>query len=254
MYLLLHLRCNLKGKLLAEEPDRIGVTRCLRKKMARAGQCTYNCLKTLRFTGLFYGWTTFIGAASAPPPHSVDKSLHTTVFAVCWVPISLDPFPGYCSLSSFVGRIDTNATALYTTQQEHHALFVKTYNAITPMNRVRCPLDNRRPRVVSSQLCPLVMFDAAPCSNTDLLQLLSMALDLQQESGRPLPLLLDMKIHHQISKLLCSPSCIPFDVGSPNRVPIVHWLQHAYKYCVTVTWRKFLPLCTHLNTGSLEPV
>ena len=26
-----------------------------------------------------------------------------------------------------------------------------------------------------------------------------------------------------------------------------------HKYCVTVAWRKFLPLCTFLNIGSLEP-
>ena len=40
MYLLLHFWWNPKGKRPAE--DHIGVTRCLRRKMARAGQCTYN--------------------------------------------------------------------------------------------------------------------------------------------------------------------------------------------------------------------
>ena len=39
-----------------------------------------------------------------------------------------------------------------------------------------------------------MMFDEVTSSNTGSLQVLSMVLDLQQESGRPLPLLVDMKI------------------------------------------------------------
>ena len=80
-----------------------------------------------------------------------------------------------------------------------------------------------------------------------------MVQDLQQESGRPLALLVDMKIHYQICKLCYSPSYVPFDLGSLNRLPIVYGIWHAYKYCVAVTWCKFLPLCTFLNAGSLEP-
>ena len=41
MYLLLHLRWNPREKRPAEEQDHIGVTWCLRRKMACVGQCTY---------------------------------------------------------------------------------------------------------------------------------------------------------------------------------------------------------------------
>ena len=161
-------------------------------KMARAGQCTYNypdvstranaiackLLEDLKVYPFVLWMDNFYRRRFCPTPHSSDKSLNTTVFAVCSVPIRLDPFPGYSSLSSIVGRIDTTTTASYTTQQEHHTLFVNTYNAIIAMNRVRCPLDIRRCRVVSSQWCPLLMSDEVTGSNTGLLQLLSMVLDL----------------------------------------------------------------------------
>ena len=42
-------------------------------------------------------------------------------------------------------------------------------------------------------------------------------------------------------------------LGSLNWLPIVYGMWYAYEYCVTVTWRKFLSLCTFLNTGSLGP-
>ena len=80
-----------------------------------------------------------------------------------------------------------------------------------------------------------------------------MVRDPQHESGRPLPLLVDMKIDSQICKFLCCPSYAPFDLGSQNRLPIVYGIWHAYKYCVTVTWRTFVPLCIFLSTGFLEP-
>ena len=140
MYLLLHLRWNPTGKRPSEGHDHIGVTRSLRSKTARAGQCTYNCpdvsthanavacqlLEDLKVYQFLLWMANFYQRRFRPTPHSSDKSLNPTVFAVCLVPIRLDAFPGYCSLSSIVGRIDATATTFYKAQQEHHTLFVNT--------------------------------------------------------------------------------------------------------------------------------
>ena len=74
-----------------------------------------------------------------------------------------------------------------------------------------------------------------------------MVLDLHHESGRPLPSLVDIQIHYQISKFLYSPSFASFNLGYLNQYPIVYGGWHGYKYCATVTW-----LCTFLNIGCLE--
>ena len=188
-----------------------------------------------------------------PTSQSSNKLLNTTLFAAYEVPIRLVSFRGYCSLSSTAGRIDTIARALHTYQPEHCTRFVIAYNATVTMNTVRCPRDISGRRVISSQWCRPMMCGEVIVSNTGLFQLMSMVLDLQQESGRPLPLLVHVNFHYQNCKFFYRPSYAPFDLGSLNHLPIMYGMWHAYKYCITVTWREFLPFCTFVNTTSVEP-
>ena len=81
IYLRIHLRRNPRGKRPAEEQDHFGADWCLRRKMVVQGNAHTTTLmfvlapmpflvkplNTLRFTSLFDGWITVIGAVSAPP-------------------------------------------------------------------------------------------------------------------------------------------------------------------------------------------
>ena len=151
----LHLKWNPREKRPAEQHDHFAVNWCFKRQMARAGQCSYSypdistaanaiaclLLEDLKVYRFILWMDNFCGRRFCPTPHSPDKMLNTTVFAVCLVPIRLDPFPGYCSQSSIVDGIDTIASALFASQQEHHTPIVNTYNAIATVNKVECPLD-----------------------------------------------------------------------------------------------------------------
>ena len=181
-----------------------------------------------------------------PTPHSSDKSSNTTVFVVCPVPIRLDPFPGYCALSSIVCRIDTTATALYGTVV--HNTTRAPHNVCEHL-RCNLTLDIRRRHVVSSQWCPLMMSDEVTGSNTGVLQLLPMVLDLQQESGRPLPLLVNMKIHDQICKFLYSPSYVPPPPlqGPPQGDRHFHVFLVNARHCLLLLGQCNTPRACHAN-------
>ena len=65
-------------------------------------------------------------------------------------------------------------------------------------------------------------------------------------------MLVDMKIHYQSCKFLYSPSYVPFDLGATEPLAYCIWDVACTQALRNITLRKFLPLCTFLNTGSLE--
>ena len=64
-------------------------------------------------------------------------------------------------------------------------------------------------------------------------------------------MLADENIHYRVLKLLYGDQMAQWDVPSKLRyIPLVHGIWHAYKYAVTVVFRKFMPFISYLQHGT----
>ena len=110
--------------------------------------------------------------------------LHTT---------DLCPFPGHPSLVTVLGQLDS---AMHST-----ATALRSLNDVTRVSLdaepefIRVPLDMKRDNVRSLQFRPLLLTDLTTGGILDLLHILQEIQDIQRHSRRPMPLIIDMKIH-----------------------------------------------------------
>ena len=100
----------------------------------------------------------------------------------------------------------------------------------------------------SLQWRPLTLSEQNVSATVDLLELLQTARDVQQRTGRLMPLLVDENIHYRVMRMLYSAPFARFDLHEYlGEIPLLYGVWHAYKHTVTVVYRVYLPVLVHLE-------
>ena len=89
--------------------------------------------------------------------------------------------------------------------------------------------------------------------NVSLLNLLQFTRDLAQHTRPVVPVLCDENIHYRICKMMYSEKTTGWNVRLflPSH-PTLYGFRHAYKFCVTQTFRSFWPVVTFFRKGLLR--
>ena len=89
--------------------------------------------------------------------------------------------------------------------------------------------------------------------NVSLLNLLQFTRDLAQHTRPVVPVLCDENIHYRICKMMYGEKTTGWNVRLFLRSqPILYGFWHAYKFCVTQTFRSFWPIVTFFRKGLLR--
>ena len=89
--------------------------------------------------------------------------------------------------------------------------------------------------------------------NVSLLNLVQFTRDLAQHTRPVVPVLCDENIHYHICKMMYGEKTTGCNVRLFLRShPILYGFWHAYKFCVTQTFRSFLPIVTFFRKGLLR--
>lgn len=121
---------------------------------------------------------------------------------------------------------------------------------------LRQPLDVKRdPATVQPPSWkPLTITDEKVGDTVGLVNVLDFTTTLVKHTNNALPLLVDENIHYRILKMLYGNKTTQWRVGVKlAKVPLVYGVWHAYKFCVTQTFRSFWPLLTYFRFGTLAP-
>ena len=100
---------------------------------------------------------------------------------------------------------------------------------------------------------PLCLSKEKVSSNVSLLNLLQFTKDLAQHSRPVVPVLCDENIHYRICKIMYAEKTTCWNIRLFLRShPILYGFWHAYKFCVTQTFRSFWPIATFFRKGLLR--
>ena len=122
------------------------------------------------------------------------------------------------------------------------------------MRNIRAPLDINRPvpakRPHGRSLC---LSREKVSSNVSLLNLLQFTRALAEHSRPVVPVLCNENIHYRICKMMYGEKTTGWNVRSFLRShPISYGFRHAYKFCVTQTFRTFWLIVTFFREGLLR--
>jgi hypothetical protein len=170
----------------------------------------------------------------------------------------LPTFPGHVEVPYLVRHMEA-AVALCVSSS------TRLFTSIHGINRadlqtswIRVPLDLQREGMRSLQWRPLSLTEQNVSATEDLLELLDSAREVQQRTGRQMPLLVDENIHYRVLRMLYSAPFAAFDMHRYLAdVPLVYGIWHAYKHTLTVVYRVYLPVLVHLevvDAGSSQAV
>ena len=124
------------------------------------------------------------------------------------------------------------------------------------VRNTRAPLDIIRPVPVKRRHWrPLCLSKEKVSSNVSLLNLLQFIRDLAQNTRPVVPVFCAENIHYRICKMMHGGKKNCWNVRVFLRSPpiyILYGFWHAYKFCVTQTFRSFWPIVTFLCKGLLR--
>jgi hypothetical protein len=81
-----------------------------------------------------------------------------------------------------------------------------------------------------------------------LLEVMEAALEVQQQTGRVMPLLVDEKIHYSILKMLYSQGWQVWDMANwMQQLPLLYGIWHPYKQVLNLVYRQFYPILSRLE-------
>ena len=122
------------------------------------------------------------------------------------------------------------------------------------VRNIRAPLDIIRPVPAKRpHWRPLCLSQEKVSGNVSLLNLLQFTRDLVQHTRPVLPVLCDENIHYRIGKMMYGEKTTGCNVRLFLRShPILYGFWHAYKFCVTQTFRSFWPIMTFVRKGLLR--
>ena len=122
------------------------------------------------------------------------------------------------------------------------------------VRNIRAPLDIIRPVLAKRpHWRPLCLSKEKVSGNVSLLNLLQFTRDLAQHTRPVVPVLCDENIHYRICKMMYGEKTTGRNVRLFLRShPILYGFWHAYKFCVTQTFRSFWPIVNFLRKGLLR--
>lgn len=197
----------------------------------------------------------YAGAKGVQPDETND--LNTTAIAIIQLRAPLPYFHGQPSLQEMHRKLHRVATVLRNTDVRLSDVLrnMGVSGVRSPKFRnIRQPLDVvREPQSVAGpQWRPLHLSGEQISGTTGLVNVLQWLHDNRTHTSGVFPLLVDENIHYRVLKLLYGDQMARWDVPSKLRyIPLVYGVWHAYKYAVTVVFRKFLPFLSYLRYGTL---
>ena len=185
-----------------------------------------------------------------------DKSLNATALAVLLLKDAPRYWHGHPSLEELERRVPVVARMLGNTEGTFARILRDLGFASTrPVVRnIRAPLDIIRPVPAKRpHWRPLCLSQEKVSGNVSLLNLLQFTRDLAQHTRPVVPVLCDENIHYRICKMMYGEKTMGWNVGLFLRShPILYGFWHAYKFCVTQTFRSFWPIMTFFREGLLR--
>ena len=263
LYRLMLLRCRPRSHVFAEDVA-VAPSRKVRRKLARTGLCAprvpsiatsaansaaalWKCMKGAVYVLWF---DNFYRRHFHPTPHETNTSFNCTAIAVAPVSRALEFVWGFPSLPTLQASTAQVANLLTSTQSDLMSAIRSIGDGDVPLQDIRCPLDIRRTAVHSTPWHPFMLSELQSGTQSDLLALVIAVAEIQDQTERVLPVLVDEKIHYSIMKMLYSSSYHEYDIGHKLcRTPPVFGIWHPYKYTVTVTYRLFFPLMVAFSNG-----
>ena len=185
-----------------------------------------------------------------------DKSLNATALAVLLLKDAPRYWHGHPSLEELERRVPVVARMLGNTEGTFARIlrdleFASTrpvvQNIRAPLDFI-CPVPANRP-----QWRPLCLSKEKVSGNVSLLNLLQFTRDLAQHTRPVVAVLCDENIHYRICKMMYGEKTTGWNVPLYLRShPILYGFWHAYKFCVTQTFRSFWPIVTFFRKGLLR--
>ena len=174
-------------------------------------------------------------------PDKKGKSLDATALAVLLLWDAPGYWHGHPSLEELERRVPLVARMLGNTEGTFACILRDLGFASTrPVVRnIRAPLDIIRPVLANRpHWRPLYLSKEKVNSNVSLLKLLQFTRDLAQLTPPVVPVLCDENIHYRICKMMYGEKTTGWNVRLFLRSqPILYGFWHAYKFCVTQTFR-----------------
>ena len=190
-------------------------------------------------------------------PDKNDKSLNATALAVLLLKDAPRYWHGHPSLEDLERRVPVVARTLRNTEGTFARMLRDLGFASTrPVVRnIRAPLDIIRPVPAKRpQWRPLCLSKEKVSGNVSLLNLLQFTRDLAQHTRPVVPVLCDENIHYRICKMMYGEKTTGWNVWLFLRShPILYGFWHAYKFCVTQTFRSFWPIVTFFRKQNPHP-
>ena len=118
---------------------------------------------------------------------------------------------------------------------------------------IHAPLDGKRTSVRSLQWKPFFLTNLTTKSQPDLVALVHLLVEVQPQSNKVLPILVDANVHYRLCKMMYRESYAKYNLAlSLNRCPVLYGLWNPYKYAVTVCYKHFCPLFVLLTQRRLS--
>ena len=189
-------------------------------------------------------------------PDKNDKSLNATALAVLLLRDAPRYWHGHPSLEELERRVPVVARMLGNTEGMFARILRDLEFASTrPVVRIiRAPLDIIRPVPRKRpHWPPLCLIKEKVRGNVSLLNLLQFTRDLAQHTRPGVPVICDENIYYSIFKMMYGKKTMGWNVPLFLRShPILYGFWHGYKFCVTQTFRSFLPIVTFFCKGLLR--
>ena len=190
-------------------------------------------------------WKRFTTDLEHPNP-----SMNLTVFAMLHT-TDLCPFPGHPSLVTVLGHLDSAVHSTATT--------LRSLNDVTRVSLdaepefIRVPLDIKRDNVRSLQFRPLLLTDLTTGGILDLLHMLQEIQDIQRHTRRPMPLIIDLKIHFHFVRFLYEESYVQYNFHEHlSMLPCMYGAWHPYKHTALEVYKAFFPIFAALENCNLQ--
>jgi hypothetical protein len=203
----------------------------------------------------------------APDPMQPCRSLNATAIGVLFLhttndqpaartrSLTLSQFPGHPTVHQLAVAIPfvTDLISDAFVRLCRRAVDVAQVQLLGSM--IRVPLDVVRPARSRRQWRGVGLSNQRVGSSLELLGILQDVTELQQQAGRTLPLLVDEKVHYSICRLLYSGAFSGL-AGREylHRIPLLYGVWHPYKHCLTVLYRKFMPVLALLECTGVPAV
>ena len=189
-------------------------------------------------------------------PHKTDKSLNATALAVVLLRDAPCYWHGHPSLEELKRRVLIVARMLENTERSFARILRDPgFASRRPVvQNIRAALDIHRPVPAKRpDWRPLCLSKKVASSKVSLLNLLQFTGDLAQHTRPVVPVLCDEKIHYRICKMMYGEKTTGWNGCLFLRSHLIlYGSWHAYKLCVSETFRSSWPIVTFVRKGLLS--